>query len=103
MGTDPTTVADGLDRAIDELLAVRVAVSPVPVALLDLALDEALLQSPEYQRSRRTFAASIEAMLDGQWDELPQAVLDVEAAANELVGRAVEMAWRLGLRARQSS
>ena len=100
MNLDTAALAEGLDRAIDELLAVRVALSDRPVALPDLALDEVLRASMEYQEGRKRFAQAIEAVLDAPWDALPQAALDVEAAANEMLGCALEVAWQLGVRPR---
>jgi hypothetical protein len=97
---DRAALAEGIDRAIDELLAVRVALSDAPVALPDLALDEALRRHPSYQAGRQEFAGAIEALLDSPWDGLPAAVLDVESAANAMVGRAFEVAWQLALRVR---
>ena len=99
---DTAALAEGLDRAIDELLAVRVALSSPPVALPDMALDEALRQHSDYQQGRRQFAATVEALLDSPWDGLPEAVLNVESAAHTMVGRAAEAAWQLGLRVRSS-
>jgi hypothetical protein len=100
MAADTAALAEGLDRAIDELLAVRVALAGTPAALPDLALDEAFRQHPEYQHGRHEFAAALEHLLDAEWHDLPEAVLRVESAANAMVGRAAETAWRLALNSR---
>ena len=101
-GLDTGAFAEGLDREIDELLTVRVALGGLPVALPDLALDEALRQHPEFQAGRQEFADAIDALLDAPWDGLPEAVLTVESAANAMVGRAAGVTWRLALGGRGS-
>ena len=98
MDLDTTALAQGLDLAIDELLTVRVALSREPVALPEVAFDDALRTSPEYQQARKDFATGIERLLDAPWDALPQAVLDIESLANVMAGRAAEVGWQLGLR-----
>ena len=100
MDLDTNALAEGLDLAIDELLTVRLALSSCPVALPELAFDDALRKSLGYQQARKDFATAIERLLDAQWDALPQAVLDIESLANVMAGRAAEVGWQLGLRVR---
>jgi len=100
MTTDSAILAEALDRAIDELLRVRLALGDHSVALPDIALDEALRQHPAYQDGRREFATAIDGLVHAPLDRLPEVALDVESAANTMLGRAVEVAWRLGLRCR---
>ena len=96
---DAATLAQSLDLAIDELLTVRLALSPEPVALPEGAFDDALRRHAGYRNSRRGFATAIERLLDAPWDALPQAVLDIESAASVMAGRAAEVGWQLGRRA----
>jgi hypothetical protein len=98
---DATALAEGLDLAIDELLTVRVGLSALPVALPEVALDDALRKHAAFQQTRKTFSSSIECLLDAPWDDLPDAVLFVESAAHEMAGRIAEVGWQLGLRARR--
>ena len=98
---DSAALAEGLDRAVDELLAVRTALSALPVGLPDMALDDALRQDTAFQEARKNFASTMERVLDGGGGELRDDVLNVEATVNLLVGRGLEIAWRLALRIRQ--
>lgn len=100
MGADIDILTEGIDRAIDELLAVRVALSDRPAALPEIALDEALRASSDYQDARRAFATAVEAAVEGAQHAQEAAILDAEAAAHSMVGTAVAAAWTLGLRVR---
>ena len=98
---DTAALAEGLDRALDELMAVRTALSTLPVGVPDVALDEALRQDPGFQEARQDFAAALASLLDHAGGEHRDGVLNVESIVNVLVGRGLEVAWRLGLRARR--
>ena len=98
---DNAALAEGLDRAVDELLAVRTALSALPVGLPDMALDDALRQDPGFQQAREDFARTLERLLYEVGGELRDELLRVESVANVLVGRGLDIAWRLALRTRQ--
>jgi len=100
-GIDTAALAEGLDRALDELLTVRMALSVLPVGLPDTALDQALRQDQGFQQARQDFAAALASLLDKAGGEHRDGVLNVESIVNVLVGRGLEVAWRLGLRARR--
>jgi hypothetical protein len=92
---------EALDRAVDALLAVRVELAEAEdVGLPDLAFDEALGQAQDYQDARVAFAVALEELLGKVNPEDRDAMLVVEGAANVVVWRAAEVAWRMGLRAR---
>ena len=100
-GIDTAALAEGLDRALDELLTVRMALSVLPVGLPDTALDEALRQDPAFQQARQDFARTLERLLEGAGADVRDDVLNVESAANLMLGRTLVVAWRLALRARR--
>ena len=97
MNLDTAALAEGLDRAIDELLAVRVALSDRPIALPDLALDEVLRQHAGYQDARAAFAVALDEVLVAAGDENREKVLALEGVANVLIWRAAEAVWRLAI------
>jgi hypothetical protein len=89
-------LTERLDRALDAVLAIRVAlVGGGWCSLPDDALDTALSKDKCFQEARREFVAALEALQRAGVDA--SAVLDIEAAAHSMVSRAAEVAWRLGL------
>ena len=97
---DLDALGEGLDRAMDALLAVRVALGDPSVAVPGEALDEALRRDEGYQDAQRGFGGALERLLHAAGDELRDSVLDVEAIANAVAARAAEAAWLLGVRVR---
>jgi hypothetical protein len=94
-------VLEGLERATDALLCVRVGLGGLPGDLPDVALDAALGADDDYQRSRKEMAQQVEKVLAlvGPFDR--DAVLGLESAVNNLVTCGVVVGWRLGLMASQ--
>ena len=92
---DPTALAESLDRAIDEMLTVRLALSGTPAAMPEIALDAVLRDDADYRRARLTFREALDALLDVADEGLRDRVLDLESQANSLVAQAAEVAWRL--------
>ncbi len=98
MTADADALVQHLDRALDAVLAVRVALGASSLPVPDEALDEALQRDDAYQQARRRFSTSF-AVLAGQHDaEEGPSLLDLESAVNALVARAAECGWRLGRR-----
>lgn len=89
-------LTERLDRALDAVLAVRVAlVGGGGCSLPDNALDTALSKDQRFQDARREFVAALEAVQRA--GVVANAVLDIEAAAHAMVAQAAEVGWRLGL------
>lgn len=87
-----------LDAALEAVLAVRVALGGLPADAAPFdAMDDVLRQHPEYQAARRAFVAALEAIRAGS--NADEHVFALEASANEMVARAAEAGWRLGVTA----
>lgn len=88
-------LAERLDKALDGILAVRVALAGgTGLALPEDALDAALGQHQGFQQTRRDFVAALEAEHRAGADA--DGIFAVEAAAHAMVSQAAEVAWRLG-------
>lgn len=91
-------LTDRLDAALEAVLAVRVALGGIPADAAPFeAMDDVLRRHPEYQAARRAFGAALEALRAGS--NADKHVFAVEASANEMVARAAEVGWRLGVTA----
>ena len=97
---DAAAIAEGLDRAIDELLVARLALCPLPPALPDSGLDAALDQASEYQEARRAFQAALNGLEGHGAPQTHASVLAVQDGLDILVGQAAWVAWQLGVRGR---
>lgn len=91
-------LTDRLDAALEAVLAVRVALGGLPADAAPFeALDDALRSQAEYQTARRAFVAALKAIRAGS--NADEHVFVLEASANEMVARAAEVGWRLGIAA----
>ena len=97
---DTVALAEALDRAMDALLSVRVALGGPNVAVPDTALDSALHGHPEFQQARRGVATALGRLLHAAGGQLRVNVLAIEETANRMVANAAVVAWRLGVRVR---
>lgn len=98
MTGDEDALVEHLDRALDAVLAVRVALGGSNVPVPEEALDEALQRDDAYLEARRRFSTAF-AVLAGQRDaDEGPSLLDFESTVNALVARAAECGWRLGRR-----
>lgn len=86
-----------LDRALDALMAARIAIGGLPDDLPDTALDEALEADDEYRRVREELSEQVAKLMQvvGPFDR--DAVLGLESAVNALVACGVGVGWKLGL------
>ena len=93
-------LVERLDRALDELTAVRVELGGVDLTPPDDGLDAALGADDNYRERRVALRDAIEALLDARLgDDLRGLVLKVEEAANHQLSVAVEVGWRVGMQA----
>ena len=95
---DDDALVEHLDRALDAVLAVRVALGGPNIPVPDEALDEALQRDDAYQEARRRFSATFAVMSRRLGAEDEASLLDFEGTVNALVARAAECGWRLGRR-----
>lgn len=95
--TDASIIIERLDRALEDVLAARIALGGVPVALPDEALDEALRRDDGYQKARREFTTVLRRLLDRVGSTERDALLAIESTTNQLVARTAEVAFRLGV------
>ena len=94
MTSDPEKLRDHVDRSLHELLAARAElVGATKLAERTKSLDAAMVIDLDYQRLRTAFHTALHALADGETK------LEVEAAANALVVRALEIGWRVGFMA----
>lgn len=94
---DADVLVEHLDRALDALVTARLMASPSPLApaLPGEALDVALRAHEGCQRARKGIAAALGAVEAVLGEQNRALVFDLEAAVNELVGRACETLWAL--------
>lgn len=96
--TDSDLLASTLDEALDAILRVRISLGGVSSwDAPEDAIDEALRADEHYRAAQSGFEASIAQLRDAIGHEHLDLVLGVEECANDVVARATEVAWRLGV------
>lgn len=101
MTADTDALVEHLDRALDAVLVVRVALGVSNVPVPAEALDAALGAGDGYLRRRQRFGRIVSRLLDTR-PEQHQAVFDLEAEVNALVATAVEIGWRVAMSTRRT-
>ncbi len=94
---DVEAITERLDRALDDLLAVRVAVGGLPVEPPAEGLDAALMADDNYQMARQAFSKTLHKFLGRVPDDLRPDVILLEGTVNELVTTSTDVGWRVGV------
>ena len=101
MDTDHEAVAGHLEDALQAILAAM-AVTGLDTDDLDPphdAFDQALGRDEDYQACRRVVRDSLRALLRRVPEDLREAVLDLEGTFTGREQAAMDVVWRLGVRA----
>lgn len=95
MDGDRTRAVEHLDRALDDLLAARVALGELPPASPCEALGEALEGDDEYRQARLAFRAAFEDLAE-RFPSERERFLALEETANWMASASSDVGWRLG-------
>ncbi len=85
MTAEADALVEDLDRALDAVLAVRVALGGSNLPVPDEALDEALHRDDAYQQARRRFSTSFAVMSRRLSADDEASLLDFASAVNSRV------------------
>lgn len=96
-------MVERLDRALDDLLALRMAAGVPPPLLPEGALDSTLLDDAEFQRARVAFEAALRAASPSGCGQPVGPLAELGSTVNTLIWHAACAGWRLGVVVGQGS